>query len=135
MICDWNIAFPLWGDPPTAADVAPELASLFQEAPIELCRYAVSLPDGGAILAVEAVNNTSQLMRFDKSWRPDFSFTNTFQTHVNSYLTLLHQPDDKLLLTGEISKLNGEPFPGIARLRLDGSSDPDFHCIIHETTQ
>ena len=146
-----NVGFPLWGEPPSAADVAPELTSLFTEAPIELCRYATRMPDGGAILAVEATNG-SQLMRFDKNWMPDFSFNSSFEGKkhrgysisgfpnslvtnwvdvvVSSYPTLLLQPDGKLLLAGEISKLNGEPFTGLARLLTDGSTDPGFHCVI-----
>lgn len=146
-----NVGFPLWGEPPSAADVAPELASLFKEAPIELCRYATRLPAGGAILAVEGTNG-NHLMRFDSAWQPDFSFTNSFEgkTHrgfsisgspnfpvtnyvdvvVSSYSTLVLQPDGKLLLAGEISKLNGEPFLGLARLLPDGSTDPGFHCVI-----
>ena len=146
-----NLAIPLWGEAPSAADAAVELTSLFREAPIELCRYAVRLPDGGAILAVESTNG-SQLMRFDSNWRPDFSFTSSFEGKkhrgysitgfpnslvtnavdvvVSSYPTLVLQPDGKLLLAGEISKLNGEPFPGLARLLPDGSTDPGFHCVI-----
>jgi uncharacterized delta-60 repeat protein len=111
-----------------------EMDALFKEVPIELCRYAIRLPDGGAILAVEGTNG-SHLMRFDSAWRPDFSFTNTFVTHANSFLTLIHQKDDKLLLAGEISKLNHETFPGLVRLLPDGSTDPGFHCVIGGDTR
>ena len=121
--------FPVWSSSPSGADVAVELTALFKEAPIELCRYAVRLPDGGAILAVETTNGSS-LMCFDSAWRPDLSFKNTFKTDFNSHLTMIHQPDGKLLFTGKISKLNGENFPGIARLLSDGSTDPSFHCSL-----
>ncbi len=145
-----NVGFPLWGEPPSAADVAPELASLFKEAPIELCRYATRLPDGGAILAVEGTNG-SHLMRFDSTWQPDFSFNSSFEGKkhhgysisgppsfpvtnpvdvvVSSYSTMVLQPDGKLLLAGDFSKVNGEPFHGLARLLSDGSTDPAFHCV------
>jgi len=141
-----GLMFPLWGDLPSAADAAPELAALFKEMPIELCRYAVSLPDGGAILAVQGTNDR-HLMRFNSAWLPDFSFTNSFEalkrkgisiigdttnsveTDDASYLTLALQPDGKLLLAG-VSKLNGEPVSGIGRLLPDGSTDPRFHCVL-----
>lgn len=124
-----GLPFPLWGDLPSAADVAEVLQATFEEVPIELCRYAVRLPDGGAVLAVQGTNG-SRLMRFDGDWRPDLSFTNSFETHVHSYLSLVRQPDGKLLLAGELSKLNGEPFPGLARLLPDGSTDRSFRCAI-----
>ena len=141
-----SFGFPWWGDPPSAADVAVELTALFKEAPIELCRYAVSLPGGGAILAVQGTNDR-HLMRFNSAWLPDFSFTNSFEalkrkgisiigdttnsveTDDASYLTLALQPDGKLLLAG-VSKLNGEPVSGIGRLLPDGSTDPRFHCVL-----
>jgi uncharacterized delta-60 repeat protein len=141
-----GLMFPLWGDLPSAADAAPELAALFEEMPIELCRYAVRLPDGGAILAVQGTNDR-HLMRFNSAWLPDFSFTNSFEalkrkgisiigdttnsveTDDASYLTLALQRDGKLLLAG-VSKLNGEPVSGIGRLLPDGSTDPSFHCVL-----
>jgi hypothetical protein len=89
----------------------------------------VRLPAGGAILAVEGTNG-SRLMKFDPNWMPDPGFTNSFEASSPGFLTLVHQPDGRLLLAGGVSSLNGEPFTGLARLLPDGSTDRGFHCVI-----
>ena len=122
-----GLLFPLWGSAPSAADAADGLRAIFEEVPLEMCRYAVRLSDGGVILAVRS-QNCGHLMRFDKNWRPDLSFTNSFQMPMNGYLSLAVQPDGKLLFAGGISQLNGEPFTGVARLERTGETDHSFHC-------
>jgi hypothetical protein len=47
-----DLPFERWTEPPSSADAAVVLRGLFEEVPLELCRYAVPLPDGGTILAV-----------------------------------------------------------------------------------
>jgi uncharacterized delta-60 repeat protein len=122
-----GVPFPLWGKKPSALDMAEALQAIFEEVPLEMCRYAVRLPGGGFILAVEEPGG-SRLMRFDKNWRPDLSYTNHFETSGGSYLSLAMQPDGKLLVAGEISRLNGERFAGLARLDQTGATDHDFRC-------
>jgi uncharacterized delta-60 repeat protein len=113
------------GEDRSAQNMSKALLAIFEEVPLELCRYAVRLPDGGFILAVQEAGG-SRFMRFDKNWMPDFSYTNHFETGYNSCLSLVLQPDGKLLVGGRISKLNGELFPGLIRLNQDGAIDHDF---------
>ena len=120
-----GLPFPLWGENPSALDMSEALQAIFQEVPLELCRYAVRLPDGGFILAVQEAGG-SHFMRFDKNWLPDFSYTNHFETGQNSCLSLVLQPDGKLLVGGRIAKLNGELFPGLMRLDKNGAIDHGF---------
>ena len=122
-----GLPFPQWGEKPTALDMSEALQSIFEEVPLELCRYAVRLPNGGSILAVQEPGG-SHFMRFDKYWHPDLSFKNHFETDASSDLSLALQPDGKLLVAGEISKLNGEPFTGLARLDQTGATHHSFHC-------
>ncbi len=101
---------------------------------MELCRYAVRLPNGGVILAVrdEAVpGGRARLVRFDRDWRPDPSFTTQFEAaDQRSCLSLKLQADGKLLVAGLIGKLNGEDFPGLVRLDAEGAIDRSFRCQI-----
>jgi hypothetical protein len=113
-------------------DAAVVLEALFEEVPIELCRYAVPLPDGGVILAVRddaVLGGGAGLMRFDKDWRPDLSFAARIEAaDQRTCLTLKLQPDGKLLVAGLIGKLNGEDFSGVARLDEQGAIDRSFRC-------
>ena len=122
-----GLLFPLWGDNPTALDMSEALTAVFEEVPVELCRYAARLPDGGCILAVQD-HGGSRFMRFDKNWRPDLSYTNHFEAGPNSDISLAVQPDGKLLVAGKIYKLNGETFSGLARLDKTGATDRTFNC-------
>ena len=122
-----GLPFPQWGEKPSALDMSEALQSIFEEVPLELCRYAVRLPNGGFILAVQEPGG-SRFMRFDKNWHPDLSFTNHFEVNTSSDLNLALQADGKLLVAGNISKLNGESFTGLARLDQTGATDHDFHC-------
>jgi uncharacterized delta-60 repeat protein len=122
-----GLLFPLWGDNPTALDMSEALTAVFEEVPVELCRYAARLPDGGCILAVQD-HGGSRFMRFDKNWRPDLSYTNHFEAGPNSDISLAVQPDGKLLVAGKIYKLNGETFSGLARLDKNGATDRTFNC-------
>ena len=118
-----DLPFERWTEPPSSADAAAVLRGLFEEVPLELCRYAARLPDGGTILAVPG-----RFMRFDKNWRPDFSFTNQYEADSRSCMTLKRQKDGKYLVGGLIGKMNGEDFPGLVRLNGDGQIDHGFHC-------
>ena len=115
-----------------AGEASGKLKALFQEMPIELCSYAVKLPDGGAILAVTAPEKIGgrvgpgKLMRFDKNWQPDFSFTNQYDGR--GCLNIKRQKDGKILVAGVYGTLNGEDFTGLVRLNEDGSTDHSFHC-------
>ncbi|HEX9048564.1 MAG TPA: sigma-70 family RNA polymerase sigma factor, partial [Verrucomicrobiae bacterium] len=95
-----SLAFQCFTEPPAAVDAAKVLRALFEEMPIELCRYAVRLPDGGAILAVRDKENTGmtapgRFMRFDKDWLPDFSFTNEFVFDLGTCPAIKMQADGK----------------------------------------
>ncbi|MDB6111843.1 MAG: hypothetical protein JWR69_3593 [Pedosphaera sp.] len=132
-----DLPFERWNETPTAVDAAKVFQGLFEEIPMELCRYAVRLPDGGVIMAVRdkvddgSMSGPGRFMRFDKNWKPDFSFTNQFEGDLRSCLTLKRQKDGKLLVGGLIGKMNGEDFPGVVRLHENGEIDRSFHC---ETT-
>jgi len=129
-----DLPFERWTEPPSAVDAAMALQNLFEEVPLELCRYAVRLPDGGAILAVrdEVVDGSmkagGRLMRFDRNWRADLSFTNHFEADLRSCMTLKLQPDGRLLLAGLVGTINGEDFPGLIRLESNGAIDRSFRC-------
>jgi uncharacterized delta-60 repeat protein len=122
-----GLPFALWGESPSAADAADVLKELSAEVPLEMCRYAARLPTGGAILAVREAHG-SRLIRFDQHWLPDLRYTNYFDVDINSDMTLVLQPDGKLLVAGSLSQLNGEPFTGLARLDPTGATDHSFHC-------
>lgn len=121
---------------PSATDAAEVLRALFAEVPMELCRVAVPLPDGGAVLAVqEAFVNGSliapgHLMRFNRDWRPDFSFTNHYEFDRRGGMTIRRLEDGRFLVAGGFVKMNGAPFSGLARLSPDGQIDPGFECEI-----
>jgi RNA polymerase sigma factor (sigma-70 family) len=129
-----DLPFERFTEPPSAVDAAVVLHGLFEEVPLELCRYAVRLPDGGVILAIrdEVVNGSlkahGRFMRFDKYWQPDFSFTNTYEANLHSEFCIKRQPDGKLLVGGIVGSMNDLPFPGLVRLNEDGSLDQTFRC-------
>ena len=129
-----DLPFERCTEPPSAADAAVVFRALFEEAPMELCRYAVPLPDGGAILAIRdkvidgSMTAPGRFMRFDKNWRPDFSFTNQYEADLRSCLTIKRLKNGKYLVAGLVGKMNGEDFPGLVRLEEDGRIDPGFHC-------
>jgi RNA polymerase sigma factor (sigma-70 family) len=127
-----DLPFERWNEPPSAVDAMIVLQALFEEVPIELCRYAVRLPDGGAILAVRTGVTeggvTGQFMRFDKNWKADLNFTNTYVANPSSELRIKRQKDGKLLVAGLIGQMNGEDFPGIVRLNVNGEVDGTFNC-------
>jgi RNA polymerase sigma factor (sigma-70 family) len=129
-----DLPFEQWIEPPTATQAAIVLKDLFAEVPLELCRYAVRLPDGGAILAIRDeimggdMKARGRFMRFDKNWLPDFSFTNRFETDLRSWMTLKRLNDGRFLLAGLIGTINGEKFPGLVRLESNGAVDRAFRC-------
>lgn len=129
----WERPFDQWTDHPAAAHGAIVLRALFEELPIEMCRYAVRLPDGGAILAVRERDDVGfpapgRFMRFDKNWNPDFTFTNAYQADSASELCIKRLKDGKFLVGGLVGKMNGEDFSGLVRLNEDGSIDRAFRC-------
>jgi hypothetical protein len=72
-------------------------------------------------------------MRFDKNWKPNFSFTNFYEADLRSELRIKRQKDGKFLVSGLIGKMNGEDFPGLVRLDENGQIDSDFHCTVGPT--
>ena len=132
-----DLPFENWTQTPSAAHAAKVLQALFEEVPLELCRYAVRLPDGGAMLAIRdkviegSMTAPGRFLRFDKNWKLDFSFTNYYEADLRSELRIKRQKDGKFLVAGLIGKMNGEGFPGLVRLDENGQIDRDFHC---ETT-
>ena len=128
-----ELAFDRRPSEPTAYDAAKVLRALFEEVPMELCRYAVRLPTGGAILAIrDNPNPTSpgRLMRFDPDWKPDFSFINHYEADQRSRITLIRQPDGRLLVGGIVGRINGQTCSGVMRLETTGQIDRSFHCAI-----
>jgi RNA polymerase sigma factor (sigma-70 family) len=129
-----DIPFERWTEPPSAVDAAVVFQALFEEVPIELCRYAVRLPDGGAILAIRdevidgAMKAHGRLMRFDRNWRPDFSFTNRYEADIRSSITLKMDGSGRFLVSGLIGTINGEDAAGVVRLEKNGSTDHTFKC-------
>jgi uncharacterized delta-60 repeat protein len=116
-------------------DSAPVFKALFEEVPMELCRYAVRLPDGGTIMAIRdhfkgGLTAPGRFMRFNQDWMPDFTFTNSYEIDVRSRITIKRQSDGKYLVAGMVGTLNGEEFPGLVRLNPDGQTDHSFHCQI-----
>jgi len=125
--------FERWTESPSAADAAVVLGGLFEETPLELCRYAVRLPDGGTLLALRdamagGATAPGRIMRFDKNWQPDFSFTNHFEADPRCPLTLKRQPDGNHFLAGLAGRMNGEEVSGLVRLNADGQIDAGFQC-------
>jgi RNA polymerase sigma factor (sigma-70 family) len=129
-----DLPFEQWIEPPSATQAAIVLQDLFAEVPLELCRYAVRLPDGGAILAIRdeimggEMKARGRFMRFDKKWLPDFSFANSFESDLRSWMTLKRLSDGRFLLAGLIGTINGEKFPGLVRLDPNGVIDRTFRC-------
>ncbi len=123
---------------PSATDAARVFQALFAEVPLALCRVAVSLPGGGAVLGIqdEFINGSllapGRFMRFDQNWRPDFSFTNRYEADRRGSMTIKRLSDGKLLVAGGFTTMNGTAFPGLVRLRLDGQIDSSFHCQVGE---
>ena len=119
-----------------ASDAAIILRALFDGNPLELCCYAVRMPDGGAVLSVtdqEPVYGSGapgRIMRFDKNWKPDFSFSNHYENKVFFGLRIKGARDGKFLVTGVFGTMNGEDFPGLVRLDSNGQIDHSFHCSI-----
>ncbi len=135
-----DLPFDRWTETPSAAYAAIVLRALFEEVPMELCRYAARLPDGGTILAIRDKGNTGitapgHFMRFDKNWHPDFSFTNSYEADLRSSLSIKRQKDGKFLVAGLVGQLNGEDFPGLVRLDEKGRIDRSFHCEIANSWQ
>jgi RNA polymerase sigma factor (sigma-70 family) len=136
-----DMPFDNWTQTPSATYAAKVFQALFEEVPVELCRYAVRLPDGGTILAIrDRVINGSMIapgrfMRFDKNWLPDFSFTNSYEADLRSELRIKRQPDGKFLVAGLVGKMNGEDFPGLVRLNESGEIDRSFNCTTTNSWQ
>jgi len=130
-----DLPFGTWTESPTAAHAAIVLRALFEEMPLELCRYAARMPDGGAVLAIRdkptaGLALSGHFMRFDKDWKPDFSFANQYEGDLRSCLSLKRLMDGKFLVAGLVGRMNGEVFSGLARLLPDGRIDHTFHCDI-----
>jgi RNA polymerase sigma factor (sigma-70 family) len=130
-----DLPFDRWTDAPTAAYAAVVLKALFEEVPVELCRYAVRLPEGGVVMAVRdrAIDGSpvapGRFMRFSRDWMPDLGFTNTYEASLSSELRIKRQKDGKLLIGGLVGTMNGEVFPGLARLLPNGETDRSFRCV------
>ena len=131
-----QLPFEDCAEQPSAADAAEVFKALFAEVPLELCRVAVRLPDGGMVLGVQekfingSVVAPGNLMRFDKNWRRDFNFTNQYEFDRRGAMTIRRQADGKFLVAGGFVKMNGKDFPGLVRLDQNGQTDPDFHCEV-----
>ena len=54
---------------------------------------------------------------------------------MGSSLTIKRQADGKFLVAGLVGKMDGEDFPGVARLGENGGIDRSFHCAITNSWQ
>lgn len=118
------------GEPLSAGDAAEVLKIIFAEMPVELCRIAARLPDGGAILLVQD-GSAGRLMRFDQHWQADPSYTNCLRGRA---VNLAVQADGRLLVarSAELECLgSGQPI-GVARVNADGTLDESFRCETDE---
>lgn len=131
-----QLPFEDCAEQPSATDAAEVFRALFAEVPLELCRVATRLPDGGAILAVQDkfINGSlvapGHLMRFNRDWQPDFNFTNQYGFDRRGCMTIRCLADGKFLVAGGFVKMNGEDFPGLVRLSQNGEIDPGFRCEV-----
>jgi len=131
-----QLPFEDCAEPPSATDAAAVFKALFAEVPFELCRVAVRLPEGGAVVGVRdrfvngIMTAPGRFLRLDKNWMPDFSFTNQYEGDRRGSMTLKRLKDGKFLVAGGFTKMDGEDFSGIARLNADGQIDHGFHCEI-----
>lgn len=136
-----DLPFERWTEPPSATDAAVVFQALFEEVPMELCRYAVRLPDGGVILAIRDVAFSGDMkargrfMRFDRNWRPDFTFTNQYEADLRSSITLKMDASGRFLVSGLIGTINGEDASGVVRLESNGATDHSFKCRTTESFQ
>ena len=98
------------------------------------------MPDGGAVLSVldqEPVYGSGapgRFMRFDKNWKPDFSFNNHYVDKVLFGMRIKRERDGKFLVSGMAGTMNGEAFPGLVRLDSNGQIDHTFHCSVTSGT-
>jgi uncharacterized delta-60 repeat protein len=110
------------------------LEALFEEVPVELCRYAVRLPDRSTVLAIRdrfidgSLLAPGRLLTFDRSWHTVAGYEVPYEMDVRSWLSLKRQPDGRILVYGLVGSLRGETFPGLIRLQPDGSIDRSFQC-------
>ncbi|HUR46881.1 MAG TPA: delta-60 repeat domain-containing protein [Candidatus Saccharimonadales bacterium] len=125
-----DLPFWLWPGQPTAAQAAVVFQALFEEVPIELCKYAVRMPHGGTVLAVSEgtpLRTKAHLMRFDRDWHPAPDFSTHFESDYRRSLRLKRIPDGKFLLAGA-ETIEGVGFPGLVRLDEHGALDRTFFC-------
>ena len=90
---------------------------------------AVALQDDGKILIGGAsiqINGSllqTALIRLNPDGSQDAAFTPDVDTVVSA---ILIQPDQRILLAGGITAINGAPRSGVVRLLADGTPDPTF---------
>ena len=115
----------------SAGDAAEVLKTIFAELPMELCRNAIRLPDGGAILLVQD-GEMGRFLRFDQDWQADLSYTNTLR--ARGYLSLAVQPDGKLVAArgSDLVDLATGKNPGVVRVNTNGVIDGSFRCETDE---
>lgn len=130
-----DLPFERWTEPPSALDASVVLRGLFQEVPLQMCRYAVRLANGDTILAVRekaidgSITAPGRLLKFDRQWMPVAGFDVPFEADLRGWLSLKPQPDGKLLVHGLVGTLQERSFQGLARLNPDGSMDDSFACV------
>ena len=118
-------------NPLSAGDAAEVIKVIFAELPLKLCRNAVRLPEGGAILLVRE-GDMGRFMRFDKNWQADLSYTNSLR--ARGYLSLALQSDGRLLAArgSDLRDLATGNSPGVVRVNTNGVIDRSFRCDTDE---
>jgi uncharacterized delta-60 repeat protein len=73
--------------------------------------------------AIERLNESGSL---DSTFQPVLAFEATITNRPN-VRSILVQPDDRIVISGHFTLVNGQPRTRIARLNADGSLDADFN--------
>ena len=77
------------------------------------------------------LDGSSGILRYNTDGSPDSTFTSaqtSTYTNVGSPALITIQSDDKILLWGQFTHVNGVPFSFLARLNADGTLDPFFNA-------
>lgn len=91
----------------------------------------IAVQDDGRILIGGAFTEftgqtANRIARLNLDGTLDTTFANGLSGANDFVSAILIQANDKILIAGRFSTINGEPRPGLARLNLDGTLDPTF---------
>ncbi len=104
-------------------------------------RNILVLPNGQLIISGLLWEDTGEVFPFMRRLNSDGSWDTTFNVVISNHFyvseppitTVLRQPDDRLLIAGHFTHVNGIARRNVARLNSDGSLDLTFHSGEIET--